>query len=586
MLSVDNVGLTLGDRAILNDISFQLSAGEKVGLVGVNGAGKSSLLKVIAGLSLADRGSVTAPASVGYLPQEPRVAFRPERTVLDCFLESRGLLQLAQEIQEAAHAMAEIHPGTSDQKAHLARFGKAQHDWEHRGGYDAESQARQLLDGLGLGHVRLDQSFSTFSGGQKTRFSLATVLFSQPDLLLLDEPTNHLDRAAARWLMGFLATFRGTVLLVSHDLALLDRAITRVLRIDEQTGTLEIYKGNYSRYIAQREERKQQAEKQARLASREIQRLSATAERWRAGTRATMAHNLDRRIEELRSTIPTAPRESRGPRMKTVEPPPSARIVLEASDLWKAYDQNIVLAGVSFTLERGQKLALIGPNGAGKTTLLKVIARRLPADDGTVVLGQNVRVGYYAQEHEALDPSASVLDEARRSAALTPPPLAGDTQLRTFLGTFLFTGSKVYQQVGTLSGGERTRLALAKLFIEKTNLLLLDEPTNNLDPASQEALLKALTGFTGSVIIVCHLASFVERLAPQVALTLPAGEFAYFDPGLLGERPSTPNPFPHKGGKGSVERQVSVLSSTRDGERRAKEPVGADRGGSSLGRKR
>jgi ATPase subunit of ABC transporter with duplicated ATPase domains len=224
---------------------------------------------------------------------------------------------------------------------------------------------------------------------------------------------------------------------------------------------------------------------------------------------------------------------AKGPKMKIIDAPPTTRVVLEATDIWKAYDQNIVLSGVSFAHERGQKLALIGPNGAGKTTLLRIITSQLPADDGEIRLGQNVRVGYYAQEHESLDPKASVLDEAQRSVTSTQPPFLGDAQVRSFLGTFLFTGSKVYQQVGTLSGGERTRLAIAKLFLEKSNLLLLDEPTNNLDPASQEALLEALKRFTGSVVIVCHLASFMERLAPERALILPGGEFTFFDPALL-----------------------------------------------------
>jgi ATPase subunit of ABC transporter with duplicated ATPase domains len=243
---------------------------------------------------------------------------------------------------------------------------------------------------------------------------------------------------------------------------------------------------------------------------------------------------LERRIERLKAEMPTRTTESKGPTLKTIAPPNSGRVVLEAADLWKAYDQNIVLAGVSFTLERGQKLALLGPNGAGKTTLLKVIGGALPVDDGAVRPGLNVRLGYYAQEHEALDPSATVLEEAKRSAAIgqpVPPPPEG--VVRSFLGSFLFTGAKVFQQVGTLSGGERTRLALAKLFLEKANLLLLDEPTNNLDPASQEALLKVLVAFTGTLVIVCHQAEFMERLAPDRALTLPEGQLAPFDPALL-----------------------------------------------------
>jgi ATPase subunit of ABC transporter with duplicated ATPase domains len=381
--------------------------------------------------------------------------------------------------------------------------------------------------------IAFDHRYATFSGGQKTRLALATLLFTEPDLLLLDEPTNHLDRHAAAWLMDFLATFPGTVLLISHDLVLLDKAISRVLRIDETTGQIEAYRGNYTKYLAQREERRILAEKQALLAQRQIDKLQVTADRWRAGTRSTQAKNMDRRIERLREGMPPPQVQSKGPKLKAIDAPPTTRVVLEVSDLWKAYGDNIVLAGVSFAQERGQKIALIGPNGAGKTTLLRAIAGGLPVDDGQVRLGLNVKIGYYAQEHESLDPAASVLEEAKRSVESSPPPYLSDAHVRSFLGTFLFTGPKVFQQVGSLSGGERTRLALAKLFLEKSNLLLLDEPTNNLDPSSQEALLEVLKSFKGSVIIVCHVASFMEHLAPDRALILPEGTYGYFDPAYL-----------------------------------------------------
>jgi ATPase subunit of ABC transporter with duplicated ATPase domains len=356
--------------------------------------------------------------------------------------------------------------------------------------------------------------------------------------------------------MDFLATFPGTVLLISHDLVLLDKAITRVIRIDETTGQIETYRGNYSKYVTQREERRLLAEKQALLAQRQIDRLQVTADRWRAGTRSTQAKNMERRIERLKEGTPQIQAESKGPKLKAIDAPATTRVVLEVSDLWKAYGNNIVLAGVSFAQERGQKIALIGPNGAGKTTLLRAIEGHLPVDDGQVRLGMNVRIGYYAQEHESLDPAASVLEEAKKSVESTPPPYLGDAQVRSFLGTFLFTGPKVFQQVGSLSGGERTRLALAKLFLEKSNLLLLDEPTNNLDPSSQEALLDVLQSFKGSVIIVCHLASFMECLVPDRALILPEGTYGYFDPSYLlieepgrrnkGRVPSTTPPSPVK----------------------------------------
>lgn len=540
MLTVDSVTLALSDRVILNNVSFQITRGEKVGLVGVNGAGKSTLLKIIAGQGMPDSGQVILPEGVGYLPQEPRVAFQPQHSALECLLDAKGLLRMGHDLEGIARKMGSIPAGSPELDQLLARYGQLQHEWERLGGYDAEPRARRLLAGLGLGHLGPHQVFQTLSGGQKTRLALAALLFSQHDFLLLDEPTNHLDRGSAGWLMDFLVGFPGGVLVVSHDLVLLDRAITRVLRIDENTGEIDVYRGNYTSYLKQREARRIQAEKEARLAQRQIDQLQATADRWRFGTRATQARAIDRRIDRLRDTVPAQQAKSKAPRLKVTAPPPTGQTVLDVKDVWKAYGQEIVLTGVTFTQERGQTVALIGPNGAGKSTLLKIVTGALDADDGHVFPGHNVRIGYYAQEHESLDPGASVLEEARKSAQLGASTSAGiDSQVRALLGAFLFSGSKVQQCVGTLSGGERTRLALAKLFLEKANLLLLDEPTNNLDPASQEALLKMLKSFAGSVIIVCHVADFMERLAPDRALILPGGEYTHFDPELLaiGEPP-------------------------------------------------
>ena len=534
MLSVENLSLMLGERSLFGDVSFRIGNGEKVGLVGVNGAGKSTLLRVIAGQVLPDRGRITGPPRVGYLRQDPRVAFPSERSVIECLFGSRGLLELAREIDALARAIGDARSGSPDQTALIARYGRRLDEWEARGGYEAEPLARRLLDGLGLGHVGLEQSFGTLSGGQKTRLALAALLFSQPDILLLDEPTNHLDRAAAGWLMDFIADFSGAVLIVSHDLALLDRAISRVLHIDERNGRVEVYRGNYSAFVRQRDERRAQAERDARIAERQIQRLQVTADRWRATpTRVSQAKLLDRRVERLREAMPERAAESRAPKLRLGNPPTTGKVALEVSDLWKSYGDTLVLADLRFEQSRGQRIALLGSNGAGKSTLLKVLAQRLVADAGRVRYGHNVRVGYYAQEHEVLDRDATVLEEARRSAAVAGGQPPTDGQLRTALGSFLFSGAKVRQTVGTLSGGERSRLALAKLFIEGANLLLLDEPTNNLDLASQESLLRALQSFSGSMIIVCHLSEFVARLSPERALLLPNGECVDFRPDLL-----------------------------------------------------
>jgi ATPase subunit of ABC transporter with duplicated ATPase domains len=538
MLDVQHVTLSRGGKTLLQDATFLIGTGEKVGLVGVNGAGKTTLLRVLHGELDPDAGTITRPARVGYLGQE-RLADAQlaggaaSATVRDVLLAGRELAATATELRaiEVRLAAGETAP------ALLARYGDLEERYRQRGGYAAEHEMARLLAGLGLEGVALEREVTGLSGGQKTRLALARVLFAAPDLLLLDEPTNHLDGPATRWLMDYLARFAGSVLLISHDLALLDRAITRVLHLDAATRTLTAYTGNYSSYQKQRAQAEESAAALAGRMRAKITRLEEQADWMRHKTEkmARRAKVLDHLVERMREELPdpaTLPRRERALALNLPLARQSGRVVFQAARLTKSYGGPAVFTDLSFEVERGQRLVVLGRNGAGKTTLLRVLAGLAPATRGRVETGQQVDLGYYAQEHESLHPGLTLLEELRQAASVMPHrvgPPPGEAQLRSLLGRFLFSGAQAFQRVGSLSGGEKTRLALARLMLGGYNTLLLDEPTNNLDPASRDQVRAALAGYKGTLVIVSHDTEFVAALEPDRALLLPQGAVRHFD---------------------------------------------------------
>ena len=572
MLEAKHVTLSRGGKYLLEDASFLIGRGEKVGLVGVNGAGKTTLLRVLHGDDEPEAGSVTRPKRVGYLGQE-RLADALlsggdslVTTVRDAMLAARNLHTLASELRAIEAQLATVtapnaatdptpspHSGSGKGRAGrasqtqspldalLARYGDLEERFQREGGYAAEHEIAELLLGLDLGDVELERPVAGLSGGQKTRLALARVLFAAPDLLLLDEPTNHLDGPATRWLMDYLARFEGAVLLISHDLALLDRAITRILHLDAATRTLTTYTGNYSSYLRQRSQAEESAAAQAERTRTKIARLEEQADWMRVKTAkiARRAKVLDHLVERMREEMPdpaTLPRKERALALDLPISRQSGRIVFQTERLTKSYGGPPVLSDLSFQIERGQRLVVIGRNGAGKTTLLRVLAGMSPATRGRVEVGQMVDIGYYAQVHESLHAGLTLLEELRVAASEMPhrpgqPP--SDGQLRTLLGRFLFSGNQAFQKVGSLSGGEKTRLALARLMLGGYNTLLLDEPTNNLDPISRDRVREALASYRGTLIIVSHDTEFVEALQPDLALHLPMGKIRYFDQSQL-----------------------------------------------------
>jgi ATPase subunit of ABC transporter with duplicated ATPase domains len=514
VLEARDLTVEVGGRVTLQGASFMVRAGDKVGLVGRNGAGKTSLLKVLAGDSEPAGGKAAIQGRLGFLTQDPRALRQvTEASGLAHVLSGRGLDEASARVETLRHAMEK-----DPTERAIARFSRAEDHFAALGGYAAESEVRQLVAGLGLESDRLDRPLGVLSGGERRRVELARILFGGTDVLMLDEPTNHLDVDAKNWLMGFLRDFRGALLVVSHDLDLLDESITRVLHLDE--GEMVEYKGTYSQY---REARAADEERLRKLVGRqqtEIKRLTDLADSMRHQTakRARVAKSLDKRVERLQTSAATGPgRGDRRYRVRFPEPPRAGRVVLEAEELGQSYGGPMVFDDVSFAIERGERMLIMGLNGAGKTSLLRILAGRADPKSGTFRTGFGVVPGYYAQEHEGIRSGTTVLAHMREASD------APEADLRALIGMFGLTGEIAFQDAGTLSGGEKTKLALAQLVAGRHNLLLLDEPTNNLDPPSRDAIGSALSGWPGAMIIVSHDAGFVSELAPSRVLMMPEG---------------------------------------------------------------
>jgi ATPase subunit of ABC transporter with duplicated ATPase domains len=524
VLQVRGLSVEVGGRLVVDEASFTVRAGEKVGLVGRNGAGKTSLLRVLAGDSPAAGGVALRRGTLGFLSQEVHpagAAAEPGGSALARVLSGRGLDAAAGRL-ETLRLAVDQHPS----ERNVTRFSRAEEAYRAAGGYAAEPEARRICAGLGLSADRLDLPFGVLSGGERRRVELGRILFAGSDLLLLDEPTNHLDNDAKAWLMGFLRSYRGALLVVSHDLALLDEAITRVLHLDE--GDLVEYRGTYSQYRTAREADERRLAKLAERQAAEIKRLSGLADSMRHQTekRARIAKALDKRVERLRAAAPTT-RTARDRRhhFRFSEPPRSGNVVVEVEGLTKAYGGAPVFEDVGFDLGRGERLLVMGLNGAGKTSLLRVLAGEAKAESGTVRFGAGVSAGYYAQEHEGIQAGVDVLSHLGRDAP--------EQERRALLGAFGLPGEMVFQDAGTLSGGEKTKLALAQLVSGRHNLLLLDEPTNNLDPPSREGVARALAAWPGAMVVVSHDVAFVDALSPQRVLLMPEGTLDWWSDDLL-----------------------------------------------------
>lgn len=524
MITVDDVELRAGSRLLVEHASFRIAPGDRVGLVGRNGAGKTTLTKVLAGELLPAAGRVTRTGTIGYLPQDPRTGDLTA-SAGDRVLSARGLDGLAAELAQAGAALA----AAAEPAPLLRRYGELEERFSALDGYRAQSDAARVCASLGLPERVLSQPLGTLSGGQRRRVELARILFAEATTLLLDEPTNHLDADSVSWLREFLRGYPGGLLVISHDTGLLDHVCTRVLHLDPARAAVDGYAMGWSAYLKTRDDEERRRRRERVNAERRIDALSAQADRMRGSSarRARAAHSLDRRAERLSAGMTQVRRSERVARLRFPEPAPCGRVPLSATGLAKGFGSLEVFRGVDMAVERGSRTVVLGLNGAGKTTLLRLLAGVERPDAGEVSPGHGLRLGYYAQEHETLEAARSVLDNLRSAS-----PDTGEQQLRGLAGAFLLGGDMVDQPAGTLSGGERTRLALACLVATGANVLLLDEPTNNLDPASRAEVLAALAGYRGAVVLVTHDDGAVAALAPERVLLLPDGVTDRWDDSL------------------------------------------------------
>ncbi len=526
MLIARDLQIDAGIRTLIRDVSFSVQAGDRVGLVGRNGAGKTTLMRTLIGELAPAEGTVLRSGNIGYFSQEAALPDleHPDATALERILMAREIGAMQRHIEHSRQRLESLDGAERDRG--IARFSRLHDEFEAKGGFVAEAEAKRIASNVGIGNNELSQPVKTMSGGQRRRVELARILFAETDVMLLDEPTNHLDLDAKAWLIEYLSGYRGGMLVVSHDLPLLDEAITSVLALEH--GEIEAYRGNYSHYLVERELRQERKERERRHQDEAIARLEENIRRFKGTTEkmAKTARSWETRVERMKRDLVEVQKSGKKVRLAFPQPERSGRVPIAATGLAKSFGDNIVFVDIEFAVERGERMLLIGLNGAGKTTLLRILAGVETADLGEVSLGHQATLGYYAQEHEQIHAGTTVFDHVRRVADLP------DTTLRSLLGHFLLA-DKVDQDAGTLSGGEKTKLALAMLVAERPNVLLLDEPTNNLDPQAKEALLEALTVYEGTVVMVSHDTDFVAELMPDRAVLMPDGDMKFFDEELL-----------------------------------------------------
>lgn len=525
----DKISKSFGGRVLYSNATLQLNAGERWALVGPNGAGKTTLLKIIMGLESADEGTITfaKDATLGYLEQETELM--GDRTALNEVIESaHEIKQWERKVNNLSIKIAETPEGATLNK-YLEDYAHAMERFERLGGYELESRARQILAGLGFPVEDFDKPAKEFSGGWQMRISLSKLLLRRPDVLLLDEPTNHLDLESVQWLERFLSSYDGTVLLVSHDRSFMDACVTHVAALENRM--LVTYTGNYSGYLHQREENLEQLRAKRAAQERDIAHMETFIERFRyKPTKAKQVQERVAKVEKIREELVVLPEQSHHMHFRFPEPPRTGDTVISLEGVAKSYEDNFVYDNVDLKLYRGDHVALVGPNGAGKSTLMKLIAGKLKPDAGEISLGQNVTEAYYAQHQlEELNPANTVLAELDTVAAGWTT-----SEERRLLGAFLFHGDDVEKRVNVLSGGERARLALAKMLVSPDPLLLLDEPTNHLDIDSVDVLEKALVDFPGTIILISHDEHLVRAVANKVVdvrdhkVTVYDGNYDYF----------------------------------------------------------
>ncbi|MEN9753086.1 MAG: hypothetical protein RL670_777 [Actinomycetota bacterium] len=517
MIGVRDLEISIGARVLMQNVNFRVDKGDKVGLVGRNGAGKTTLTKVLAGDLQPTEGVVERIGEIGYLPQDPRSG-DPAELARFRILNARGLGELMQAMEKTGEDLASVDEKVYD--AAMVRYGKLQDRFEAAGGYAAEAEAASIASNLGLPERVLSQPLATLSGGQRRRIELARILFSQAPTMILDEPTNHLDADSVIWLREFLRNYPGGLIVISHDVDLIGETVNRVFYLDATRAVIDTYNLGWKAYLKQREQDEERRKRERATAEKKAAALQFQAARFGAkASKAAAAHQMAKRAEKMLSQLDAVRETDRVARIKFPDPAPCGKTPLMAKNLSKSYGSLEIFTAVDLAIDRGSKVVIIGLNGAGKTTLLRILAGLDTPDTGELEPGHGLKIGYFAQEHETLDVNKTVLENMQANA-----PQLSDVDARKVLGSFLFSGDDVAKPAGVLSGGEKTRLALASLVVSSANVLLLDEPTNNLDPASREEILRALATFQGAVVLVSHDEGAVLSLNPERVLILPDGD--------------------------------------------------------------
>lgn len=517
VISVQDLELRAGARLLMDQVTFRIDKGDKIGLVGRNGAGKTTLTRVLAGEGVPAGGTVTSAGEIGYLPQDPRTPDM-EQLARDRILSARGLDVITRKLKKAQEEMA-----SEDEAVHrkaMNRYDRLEAEFLAGGGYAAESEAATISANLALPERILNQPLKTLSGGQRRRVELARILFSGADTMLLDEPTNHLDADSIAWLREFLKSHQGGLIVISHDVELLEATVNKVYHLDANRSTIDYYNMGWKRYLQQRETDERARRRERANAEKKASVLLDQANKMRAkASKATAAQNMIKRAERMLGGLEDVRAADRVAALRFPEPAPCGKTPLTAEGLSKSYGSLEIFTDVDLAIDRGSRVVVLGLNGAGKTTLLRMLAGVDAPDTGEVIAGHGLKIGYYAQEHETLDHDRTVLENMRSAA----PQHMTDTEVRSILGSFLFVGDDVDKPAGVLSGGEKTRLALATIVASSANVLLLDEPTNNLDPASRAEILGALANYQGAVVLVSHDEGAVEALNPERVVLLPDG---------------------------------------------------------------
>ncbi|WP_428340111.1 ABC-F family ATP-binding cassette domain-containing protein [Mycobacterium sp.] len=526
MITATDLEVRAGARTLLyaDGPALRIQPGDRIGLVGRNGAGKTTTMRILAGEGEPYAGAVTRTSEIGYLPQDPKEG---DLDVLarDRVLSARGLDRLLTDLEKQQALMAEVADDAARDRA-IRRYGQLEERFAALGGYGAESEAGRICASLGLPDRVLTQQLRTLSGGQRRRVELARILFAASDsgagsatTLLLDEPTNHLDADSVGWLRDFLRNHTGGLVVISHNVDLLADVVNRVWFLDAVRGEADVYNMGWQKYLDARATDEQRRRRERANAEKKATALRTQAAKMGAkATKAVAAQNMLRRADRMMAALDAERVADKVARIKFPSPSSCGRTPLTASGLTKNYGSLEIFTGVDLAIDRGSRVVVLGLNGAGKTTLLRLLAGVEQADAGVIEPGHGLKIGYFAQEHDTLDDATTVWENIRHAA-----PDTGEQELRGLLGAFMFSGSQLDQAAGTLSGGEKTRLALAGLVASTANVLLLDEPTNNLDPASREQVLDALRSYAGAVVLVTHDPGAAEALDPQRVVLLPDG---------------------------------------------------------------